>query len=374
MIVRNEEHRLARAIESVRGVADEIIITDTGSTDNTPALAEKLGARVTHFEWCDDFAAARNACADAARGEWIFWIDADERLKPGNGPLLLAELQAPKVIAYQMLREEFDDVNASQPIGQMHVMRLLRRDLPIRFVGRIHEHPTPWPVDLAISTGRRVQLSAARLQHWGYTPDRIPEKCLRSARMCQLELSERPGQLYYLIELARCLLRINSPESIASAQAPLQEATQIMLSHRNDPKPPLPIVSALIEQLLALSHISLVDTDVLLELAERWFPRSVPLVWASARVRYQREEWQQAESLLRRLIEMLRTGQHDSLAPFDPRIHEDARFNLAVCLVRRAAIDQAESIFTDLLSSPTRCADAHRNLDAIRSLRERFGA
>ena len=101
MIVRNEEHRLARAIDSVRGIADEVVVTDPGSPDNTPALAKKLGARVTHFHWCDDFAAARNACAESARGDWILWIDGDERLKPGTGPSLLAELKAPNVIAYR---------------------------------------------------------------------------------------------------------------------------------------------------------------------------------------------------------------------------------------------------------------------------------
>ena len=112
MIVRNEDRASPARSQSVRGIADEVVITDTGSTDGTIALAEQLGARVTRFEWCDDFAAARNACAAAARGEWVLWIDGDERLKPGCGPSLLAELAAPGVIAYQMLREEFDAESA----------------------------------------------------------------------------------------------------------------------------------------------------------------------------------------------------------------------------------------------------------------------
>ncbi|MBX3410733.1 MAG: glycosyltransferase family 2 protein [Phycisphaeraceae bacterium] len=374
MIVRNEASRLARAVESVRGIADEVVITDTGSTDGTVALAERLGARVSRFEWCDDFAAARNACVAEARGKWVLWIDGDERLKPGCGPALLNELAAPGVIAYQMLREEFDAESAPAPAGEMHVVRLWRRDLPIRFEGRIHEHPVPWPSDLAAKTGRRVQVSAARLQHWGYTPERIPEKCLRAARLCEMELRDRPGQLYYLIELARSLLQVNTPQAVAAAQAPLHEATQIMLSHRDAPRAPLPLVSALIEQLLAIRHSMPVDVDTLLELAARWFPCSVPLMWASARVRSEREEWPQAEELLRRLEDVLRRGTHDRYAPFDPRLREDARFNLGVCLVRRAALDEAQAIFTELLASPRRGADARRNLDAILALRERFGA
>ena len=146
-----------------------------------------------------------------------------------------------------------------------------------------------------------------------------------------------------------------------------------MLSHRDDPKPPLPIVSGLIEQLLAIRQSRPVDIDLLLDLAARWFPRSVPLVWASARIRSEREDWPEAETLLRSLNRMLRTGDHDRLAPFDPRLHEDARFNLAVCLVRRAELDEAESLFNELLTSPNRGPDAQQNLDAIRTIRARFG-
>ena len=65
MIVRNEEKVLARCLDSVRGIADEICITDTGSTDKTREIARKYGT-VQAFPWCDDFSAARNfSCAQA---------------------------------------------------------------------------------------------------------------------------------------------------------------------------------------------------------------------------------------------------------------------------------------------------------------------
>lgn len=373
MIVRNEGRRLARALESVREVADEIVVTDTGSDDDTIAVAERFDARVNRFEWCDDFAAARNACAEHARGEWILWLDGDERLKPGDADALRADLEAPRVIAYQMIREEFGAEDHAEPAGEMYVMRLLRRDLPVRFIGRIHEHPSPWPVDLALKTGRLVKGSGARLQHWGYTPERLPEKCARAARLCALELRERPGQLYYLVELARSLLTVNTAESRAAAGEPLRQATDIMLARRNEPKPPSPLAAALIEQLLALPGQTIADADELLELGARWFPRHVPLVWAAARVQFERAEWSAAETLLRRLIEMIHTGDHDRLSPFDSRIHEDAPFNLAVCLVRQARLDEAEAIFTELLASSRRGEEAAQNIEAIRSLRAKFG-
>ena len=143
MIVRNEESRLAAAIESVRAVADEIIVTDTGSTDNTIDLARSLGARVETFAWCDDFAAARNACAVHARGEWILWLDADEKLKPGNDAGLARDLADTRTLAYQLIREDFFTRDRPDWFSEMYQLRLVRRDLPAKFVGRIHEHLVP---------------------------------------------------------------------------------------------------------------------------------------------------------------------------------------------------------------------------------------
>ena len=68
MIVRDEQVNLPRALESVRGVFDEIVVVDTGSRDRTVEIAESFGARVFHFAWIDDFAAARNAASHTPQG------------------------------------------------------------------------------------------------------------------------------------------------------------------------------------------------------------------------------------------------------------------------------------------------------------------
>ena len=77
MIVRNEEKVLARCLDSVRGIADEICITDTGSTDKTREIARKYGT-VQAFPWCDDFSAARNFSFAQARMDYTLWLDADD--------------------------------------------------------------------------------------------------------------------------------------------------------------------------------------------------------------------------------------------------------------------------------------------------------
>ncbi|MGB0333344.1 MAG: glycosyltransferase family 2 protein, partial [Planctomycetota bacterium] len=90
MIAKNEASFLAGCLRSVRGVVHEMIVVDTGSTDDTVAIAEAEGAIVVHFPWCDDFARARNAGVERATGTHVLVLDADERLAPNMGPNLLA--------------------------------------------------------------------------------------------------------------------------------------------------------------------------------------------------------------------------------------------------------------------------------------------
>ena len=80
MIVRDEEANLTRCLESARGLFDEIIVVDTGSSDRTAAIARSFGAEVFDLAWCDDFAAARNAALGHATGDYVFRLDADETL------------------------------------------------------------------------------------------------------------------------------------------------------------------------------------------------------------------------------------------------------------------------------------------------------
>jgi GT2 family glycosyltransferase len=78
MIVRDEEANLPACLSSVEGLFDEIVVVDTGSTDRTPEIAREFGARVFDFAWVDDFAAARNAALACAKGDYAFWLDADD--------------------------------------------------------------------------------------------------------------------------------------------------------------------------------------------------------------------------------------------------------------------------------------------------------
>src|SRR5262249_7770815 len=102
LITRDEEAFLARCLNSIRSVADQIVVVDTGSQDRTIQIAQQFGAEVYHFPWCDDFAAARNTALEHATGDWVLILDADEELIPQAKPALLAELGDSRAIAYRL--------------------------------------------------------------------------------------------------------------------------------------------------------------------------------------------------------------------------------------------------------------------------------
>ena len=104
LIARNEEAHLPRCLASVRGLADEIVLVDTGSIDRTVEIAQAAGARVFHETWQDDFSLARNACLARATGDWILSLDADETIAPRDHEVIRALLD----------RDDADAVSAWQ--------------------------------------------------------------------------------------------------------------------------------------------------------------------------------------------------------------------------------------------------------------------
>lgn len=183
MIVRNATADLERCIESARHVVDEIVVADTGSTDGTPGLASRLGARVLLIPWEDDFARARNRALAEVRSEWVLVLDADERLDPAAPARLPSLTSAAPVAGYQVtirnytlsLNDRIWDRPAVRndsrlPEADMYPayvthqnVRLFRRAPGIEFVGRVHESVGPSIVD----TGARLAQTDLVIHHFG---------------------------------------------------------------------------------------------------------------------------------------------------------------------------------------------------------------
>jgi glycosyltransferase involved in cell wall biosynthesis len=368
LITRDEQDNLERALNSVKPVADEIIVTDTGSTDNTISVAESFDAKISRFDWCDDFSAARNFCFSQAACDWILWIDADEELLPESIDELKRCLARKDVFAYLILRQDLRDISRLDLYSEMWMPRLFRRHDNINLVGRIHEHFHP---DLIknINRGKLFEHSQIRIRHYGFIGPKRKEKYRRDAKLLELELQEQPGQLYYQVELYRTLMLTGD----SRWKKVLNEAAANLAPYINSDGPPLPQVALLIETLLQLSENQLPEgfsKPKLRELADKWFPRSAPLIWLLAKQDYEKGRFEQAEYRLRLLIQMGKDHSYDRGAGFDPHIFDqEAQLNLAVCLIRQAKLKEAQQILEPLTKSKKHRLAAEHNLKAIKRIR-----
>ncbi len=191
MIIKNEERFLKECLESIRDVADQIVVVDTGSTDGSCDIARAYNAEIYPFEWCDDFAAARNASLEHARGEWVLWLDADERLKRESLPLLRNSLRRekrPVIYQIQINNHTLDDAGAYISTAY----RLFTNGRGIRFTGRIHEQ--------VVFTGEKGERrkSAVTLEHWGYAlgAEEDAAKKERNQKLLERMARENPRNAY----------------------------------------------------------------------------------------------------------------------------------------------------------------------------------
>jgi hypothetical protein len=192
MIARNEARCIGRALGSALALVDEMIVVDTGSADDTAAIARALGAQVHSFRWTDDFAAARNAALAFSTADWNLVLDADEWIDPAADHTVLAALRArAPFIGLLPVASEFD-LQGRVELATSWIPRLLPRG--VRYEGRIHEQP--------VSTLARERV-ALRLLHDGYREQELALKKGRNRRLLEQALAEAPRQPYLLYQLGK---------------------------------------------------------------------------------------------------------------------------------------------------------------------------
>ena len=206
MIVRNEEARLADCLASVRELADEMVVVDTGSTDATIAVAEAAGARVEQVEWPGDFAPARNTALTFLKGDWVLVLDADEQLRPEVIPRLKALMAQPDVLVINLLRYEVGAAMA--PYSS--VSRLFRRHPAIRWSRPYHSMIDDSVGELLASEPqwRIADCSEPAILHDGYRPELLAgtDKAERLRQAMQNELDTRPGDPYASAKLGGLMI------------------------------------------------------------------------------------------------------------------------------------------------------------------------
>lgn len=200
LIVKNEEKNLEQCLASVEGLADEIIVVDTGSEDNTVSLAEKLGAKVFYFAWDDNFSNARNFALKQATMEWILMLDADEALELADHTALRDFIRDTKADGAHFIIHNYMGSMISDNVTVHNGLRLIRNNGQYMFRGEIHEQ-------LVRIDGEQYRdkfpVISIKLHHYGYMDQAVLEKQKRNRNIPLLlkQLERAPENPFTLFNL-----------------------------------------------------------------------------------------------------------------------------------------------------------------------------
>ncbi|XWK90553.1 MAG: tetratricopeptide repeat protein [Phormidium sp.] len=207
-IAKNEATSLPNCLKTVQNLVDEIIVLDTGSTDKTPEIAQEFGAKVYHFQWCNDFSSARNEALKYVQGDWVLVLDADEVLKPEIIPQLKQVIQQPNLLVVNLVREEIGAKQAPYSL----VSRLFRKHPEVYF-SRPYHAMIDDSVSLLLQKEPQWQiasLSDVAILHYGYEPGAIASRNKFQTAKTTMEgyLNQHPNDPYVCNKLGALYLEI----------------------------------------------------------------------------------------------------------------------------------------------------------------------
>lgn len=194
MIARDEQRCIARALSSAAPCVDEMIVLDTGSVDDTRAIARAHGAQVSTFTWIDDFSAARNAALDLTRASHVLVLDADEWLTPGSpDPIRIWARSVDGATAGSVRVRSTVHSDGASLSAAVTSVRVIPRSA--RYRGRVHEHPHGF-----LHTKRIWELT---IEHDGYELEQVNRKQGRNEALLRAALADAPGNPYLAFQLGR---------------------------------------------------------------------------------------------------------------------------------------------------------------------------
>lgn len=304
-------------------MVDEIVLVDTGSTDDTLERANRFPVSIHHFAWCDDFAAARNFAIDRASGAWILYIDADERLVVPDRDHLDAVLADDGKAAWNL---RFHPRIDWTPYAET---RLFRNDPRIRFRGAIHETMHEGIDNVMRLDGKATGTSQLALQHVGYEDDQS-RKNDRNIPLLTKRLASDPDHLYSLWHLGECLRLAGDHDG---AIATWTRGAAVAAARSGNTRRLDDSVSLL--SLIKLKYKRGEAVDDLLRESQALYPNQLALRWIAATRALELGDHEAARPLLETLAAI------DSESFFDPQISYEkilfrylAREALALCHFR----------------------------------------
>ncbi|MFH1673055.1 MAG: glycosyltransferase [Pseudomonadota bacterium] len=294
IIAKNEAHRLPALLESLSAICEQIVLVDTGSTDNTIQVAENMGADVSVFPWNDSFSDARNKSLEIAQHPWILYVDADDYL-PDSTLAGIAELKKePPEKAYGFVIKSTQDRITGMASAQI---RMFPNMEGLRFKYHVHEQIRP----ALIKKGIQIFFTEIEIIHTGYTDrNTVAIKQRRNLQLLEKDLTDYPqdGFLHYLAGMGWLDLK-----EMARAGDELQKAWELSVT---DPdKRHIALGAALELTELALGEVKDTHGEALLWLKraediDKEYPRCLYL---KGRIDYEKGDLKNALRALRRLME-----------------------------------------------------------------------
>lgn len=214
MIAKNEEDVIARCIESYLAIVDEVIVVDTGSTDKTADVAKSLGAKIFHYSWNDDFAAAKNFAISKTKGDWIIFLDADEYFAPHAAQNVRSFLRnLDKSINSVACRMINIDNQSGKVLDELTHVRIFKNDKKIIYVNPIHE--------MLQHSGKGKKMHALfadpkeiLIYHTGYSYNNRQEKAQRNLALLLKELPQAPNKPAYYQYISDCYFGLEDWENV----------------------------------------------------------------------------------------------------------------------------------------------------------------
>lgn len=274
MIVRDEEKFLEGCLASIVDAVEEIVIVDTGSKDRSIEIAKSYGARVIEKEWRNDFAWARNVGLEAARGDWILYIDADERLSLPDGAKLSDNLDGENVFAGKVR------FTAHSSLTPYREYRLFRNDPRLRFKSAMHE---TFLIDFQVlrdTIGAIAADSPAEITHLGFEGDQM-HKHRRNLPLLRKAIADNPDRSYFWLHLSLTLAGIDEmDEALEIAREGVARARKSIDADGRHP----PSASALAR--FAARHLYLRGEDPMpmIEAGLELYPDNIALQALQARI------------------------------------------------------------------------------------------
>jgi tetratricopeptide (TPR) repeat protein len=360
MIVRDEEKFLGACLESISPHVDEIVIFDTGSRDSSIELARAHGATIYKRAWVNDFAAARNWAIDAASGEWILYIDADERLTVPPGYDVKTLLANPQAVAVTV---RFQSRLGFTPYREL---RVFRNHPGIRFKGVIHESIHRAIQKVASAENLVLEDTPLSITHWGYEGD-LDHKRRRNLPLLLEAVRADPRRVYYWQELAEIYAAFGKRDEAIAA---CRKAASIV---RADQDPKQRADAALAFHTLARFQLddgedALPTIDEGLEI----YPGHRVLLFLRAKALIERGQCEAALAILEKLTAEDAETFYDPLVAYDKRIFGELAHQLSgVALLRLGQVEDAASAFERAAAAAPDDLGHRSRATAIRAMAER---